>query len=67
MRVNAKKMLALCADRGFQLKDLSRGACVSYRTLNAICRGKPVRVDTIGKLARALKVNSIELVEVTER
>ena len=64
MKVDANKLFALCADKGYRLKDLAAAAGVKYATLQAIKKGKIIRVDTLGKLARALDVKSIELLEV---
>ena len=64
MKVNAKKLFAIAADKGYMLKDLAAAAGVSYATLQAIKHGETVRVDTLGKLAKALQVKSIDIMDM---
>ncbi len=64
MKVNAAKLFSICADRGLSLTDLKMAAGVSYRTLQKIKNGRAVNVCTVGKLAAALKIKAIDLMEV---
>lgn len=66
MRIDVRKMFSMCADAGISMKMLKEKTGLSYGTINAIRQGKKVKAETLGKLASALNVKSIELLEVCE-
>ncbi len=61
MRIDARKLFSLCADNGISIKTLKEKTGLSYNTISAIRRGQKVKAETLGKLANALNVKSIEL------
>ena len=61
MKIDARKMFAICADNGISMKMLKEMSGLSYGTINAIRNGQKVKAETLGKLANALNVKSIEL------
>lgn len=61
MKIDARKMFSICADSGISMKMLKEKSGLSYGTINAIRRGQKVKAETLGKLASALNVKSIEL------
>lgn len=61
MKIDARKMFSICADNGISMKMLKEISGLSYGTINAIRNGQKVKAETLGKLASALNVKSIEL------
>ena len=61
MKIDARKMFSICADNGISMKMLKEMSGLSYGTINAIRNGQKVKAETLGKLASALNVKSIEL------
>ena len=61
MKIDARKMFSICADNGISIKTLKEKTGLSYNTISAIRRGQKVKAETLGKLANALNVKSIEL------
>ena len=61
--IDERKFFAICADKGLSLKQVKQMAGVSYTTLRAIGNGEGIRMLTLGKLAKALNVKSIELLK----
>ena len=61
MVIDARKFFAICADNGLTLKQVKQKSGVSYGTLKAIQRGEKIRMETLGRLATMLNINSIEL------
>ena len=62
MRPNKDVILLYMARRGMTQQELARASKVPPRTLNDVMTGKSVRPKTLGKVAKALRVDPAELV-----
>ena len=63
MKANRKKLMLAMARACMDTEDLQKAAEMPRPTLNnAIC-GKRVRPSTIGKIAKALKVDVTDIIE----
>jgi len=62
MKIDAVKLFAICADNGISMKALKEKTGLSYNTICAIRQGQKVKAETLGKIAKALGVKSIELI-----
>ena len=62
MRPNKDVILLYMARRGMTQQELARASKVPPRTLNGVMACKSVRPKTLGKVAKALRVDPAELV-----
>lgn len=62
MRPNKEVILLYMARRGMTQQELARASKVPPRTLNDVMAEKSVRPKTLGKVAKALRVDPAELV-----
>lgn len=62
MRPNKDVILLYMARRGMSVQELSEQSEVTPRTLSDVLSGKPTRPKTLGKVAKALRVDPAELV-----
>jgi len=61
--LNTKKVRRLMAAKGYNVRTLADAAGLSYPALNGwLTRGVKPRIDTLGKLARALEVDIFDIV-----
>lgn len=63
VRINAKKVRGFLLDMGWEQKDLARAAGVTEATVSRLLSGGPFTSDTLGKLATALQVNPVDLID----
>lgn len=63
MKLNRKNYDLLLASRCLSVKELSEKSSVNVITLGNLRTGSVGRPKTIGKIAKALNVNVIELIE----
>ena len=63
MRVNKTKLELALARRCLSSADLARMADMPRPTVNNVISGRSVRPVTIGKVARALEVDVVDLLE----
>lgn len=61
MKIDNRKLNLLLAERCMNLRDLRAGT--SPQTLTRIRRGEDVLPATAGRIARALNVNVVEILE----
>ena len=66
MKINREKLQILMADRKLTQCALSIEAGVSDHTIIWAKRGKNMRPDTIGRIARALGVSSADIILTEE-
>ena len=62
MKIDGVKFFTICADKGVSMKELHEKTGLSYNTISAIRKGQNVKTTTLGVIAKALGVKSIELV-----
>lgn len=64
MKLNSEKLEFFMAEKGLKIKDLSQKTGIHKATISKIKNGvQKARPITIGKLAKALEINLIELLE----
>lgn len=63
MKISQKKIEILRAENGIKVKDLSLKAGVSIVTLQRIAKKQEADAITVGKIAKALNVPVIDLIE----
>lgn len=64
MKINTNKFYCLLATKGLSLRDLSKLSSTSLATLTKLCKGNVrCQTKTLGKLAKALNVDPIELIK----
>lgn len=62
-RVNGKKIKALILDRGLSVAEVAELAKCKPSTVANLMQGKTCRIITLGKIARALDVRGIDLLQ----
>ena len=63
MLIDYNKLQTECARRCYSMTEVLKRAHISTVTLQRIKIGKPVRIVTVGKLARAVGVDVAELIK----
>lgn len=64
MEINVKRLRSAMMDAQLNVRSLSKKSGVCPAAINSIINhGKRARIDTIGKLAAALGISGMELVE----
>jgi len=63
MKVKKKKMQLAMAKKGVLYRDVAEKSGVSRATLSAVMNGKSCRVETAGKIAKALGVSVADLID----
>jgi DNA-binding Xre family transcriptional regulator len=66
VKLNAKMLDHYLIERGIDQRRLASLAGVSEPTITRMKRGEDYAASTLGKLARALECNPIDLVDVAE-
>lgn len=63
MRINKDKILLVMAKKGLNQNALAVKAKMSRGNLSTIINGKNCKPETVVRLARALEVNEVEIIE----
>ena len=63
VKINQTALRVFLAQRSMEQKDLAEKSGVSEQTIVRLLKGKPFTSDTLGKLADALGVNPVDLIE----
>lgn len=63
VKINATALKVFLVQRGMEQKDLAEQSGVSEQTIVRLLKGKAFTSDTLGKLAEALNVNPVDLIQ----
>ena len=63
MKVNRRKLEIAMANACMNAADLQRAADMPRPTLNNVITGKSARTATVGRIAKALRVDVAEIIE----
>lgn len=63
LKINKNKLGIAMARKGMSFKELAERSCISRTTLSYINNGKSCRPEVVSKIAVALNVDVIELIE----